>query len=188
MLREQWNGRRCARQRVLRPGPGALPNLSESPSRHRGDLLPPGLEAEGGRRFAKSKHFRAALLCADGVRRRRGQRAPADFEALPFAPRSYVCYRAPAPVSIDGKLDEPAWAAAPGRRRSSTSRVTAALAPVSHSGEDVVGRRVFLCGRRDGGAGHLGDADRARLGDFSRHDFEIFIDPDGDTTRTTSLK
>src|SRR5262249_33300351 len=40
------------------------------------------------------------------------QRPPADFEALPFAPRSYVCHRANAPLAIDGKLDEPAWTSA----------------------------------------------------------------------------
>jgi len=28
---------------------------------------------------------------------------------IPFAPPSYVCCRAPQPLSIDGKLDEPAW-------------------------------------------------------------------------------
>ena len=28
-------------------------------------------------------------------------------------PKGYVCYRAPGPIKIDGKLDDPAWAAAP---------------------------------------------------------------------------
>ena len=34
-----------------------------------------------------------------------------DFEALPYAPRHVVCYRTPAPLTIDGTLSEPAWAA-----------------------------------------------------------------------------
>jgi hypothetical protein len=32
---------------------------------------------------------------------------------IPFAPPSYVCYRAPQPLAVDGKLDEPAWRKAP---------------------------------------------------------------------------
>jgi hypothetical protein len=28
---------------------------------------------------------------------------------IPFAPPHYLCYRAPAPLVVDGKLDEPAW-------------------------------------------------------------------------------
>ena len=40
------------------------------------------------------------------------QRPAADLESLPFAPRTYVSYRAPSPISIDGKLGEAAWAAA----------------------------------------------------------------------------
>jgi Carbohydrate family 9 binding domain-like len=41
------------------------------------------------------------------------QPSPADLEALPFSPRHYVAYRAASPISVDGKLNEPAWAAAP---------------------------------------------------------------------------
>jgi hypothetical protein len=39
--------------------------------------------------------------------------APRDPEVMPFAPRRYVCYRVASPPSIDGKLDEAAWRAAP---------------------------------------------------------------------------
>jgi len=35
-----------------------------------------------------------------------------DLEALPFAPRHYVCYRASSRPRIDGKVDEAAWRAA----------------------------------------------------------------------------
>lgn len=36
-----------------------------------------------------------------------------DLEALPFAPKQYVCYRAPSPPAFDGRLDEAAWQGAP---------------------------------------------------------------------------
>jgi len=44
-----------------------------------------------------------------------GLAAPAAPDAPPAAPhpRGYVCYRAPSPVTVDGRLDDPAWAAAP---------------------------------------------------------------------------
>lgn len=40
---------------------------------------------------------------------------PTDAEmTAPFPhPKGYVCYRAPTPITIDGKLTDPAWAAAP---------------------------------------------------------------------------
>src|SRR5690349_6845046 len=57
----------------------------------------------------------SALLCAIagtavGVA---AVRTPSvEQEAVPFAPRSYVCYRAPSQLNIDGKLDEAVWASA----------------------------------------------------------------------------
>ncbi len=32
---------------------------------------------------------------------------------VPFAPPHYICYRSPAPLQIDGRLDEPAWQRVP---------------------------------------------------------------------------
>src|SRR5436190_21481604 len=64
----------------------------------------------GGPSSARSSA--AALVCVMAFASVGAQRVPADLEAFPFAPRSYVCYRAPSPFNIDGKLDEPAWAAA----------------------------------------------------------------------------
>lgn len=42
-----------------------------------------------------------------------GQPVMAPDSLLPFAPRSYVCYRSNSPLHIDGRLNEPAWQAAP---------------------------------------------------------------------------
>ncbi len=54
----------------------------------------------------------AALLVAGAVAAPRQGGASRDYEALPYAPRHYVCYRAPSAPAIDGKLDEAAWQAA----------------------------------------------------------------------------
>ncbi|MGV3515688.1 carbohydrate-binding family 9-like protein [Luteitalea sp.] len=40
-----------------------------------------------------------------------GQRPGFDVDALPYAPRSVVAYRTAAPLTIDGRLDDPAWQA-----------------------------------------------------------------------------
>lgn len=37
------------------------------------------------------------------------QRPAVDLEAAPFAPKHYIAYRAVSPVKIDGKLDEASW-------------------------------------------------------------------------------
>jgi hypothetical protein len=36
-----------------------------------------------------------------------------DLELLPIAPRQYVCYRSASPLTMDGKLEETSWLAAP---------------------------------------------------------------------------
>src|SRR4051812_35513155 len=39
---------------------------------------------------------------------------PTVFEDYPFIePKGYVCYRAPSPITIDGKLSDEAWKATP---------------------------------------------------------------------------
>ena len=41
------------------------------------------------------------------------QRPAVNLEALPYAPRTVVCYRASSPLTTDGKLDEASWLATP---------------------------------------------------------------------------
>ena len=52
--------------------------------------------------------------------------ASTDFEALPYAPRTYVCQTTATPLTIDGRFDERRLGGgAPGPRRSWTSRAPA---------------------------------------------------------------
>ena len=54
-----------------------------------------------------------ATVLAVAVASLHGQaRRDADFERLPFDPVRTVCYRTATPLTIDGRLDEPAWRAA----------------------------------------------------------------------------
>lgn len=110
----------------------------------------------------------------------RQTRSDADFEKLPFAPRQAVCYRTAGPLQIDGKLDERSW------------RETAWSGPFI----DIDGvRRPFLATR----VKMLWDDEYFYVGAeleepdiwatltkrdsviFQDNDFEVFIDPDGDT-------
>ena len=105
-----------------------------------------------------------------------------DFEALPFAPRSFVCYRTAGAITIDGKLDEPSWKAAPstdafvdieGDRRPQPRFATRAKMlwddDYFYVAADLLEPHVWAT---------LAARDSVI---FQDNDFEVFIDPDGDT-------
>jgi hypothetical protein len=116
----------------------------------------------------------------------RGQSAaPApepDFEKLPFAPRRAICYRAASPVTIDGKLDDAAWRAAPWtdlfvdiqggddrRPRFGTRAKMLWDDEYFYVAADLEEPDIW---------GTLTQRDSVI---FHDNDFELFIDPDGDT-------
>ena len=121
----------------------------------------------------------AAIGCA--LASAHAQRASPDLEAMPFAPRQYVCYRAPA-LKIDGALDEPAWAAAPW---------TAAFVDIEGDRRPPPRLRTRTKMLWDDDffyvAAEMEEPDVwATLTErdsviFRDNDFEVFIDPDGDT-------
>ena len=108
-----------------------------------------------------------------------------DFERLPFAPLRTVVFRTAAPLHVDGKLDEAAWRATAWSDRF-----------VDIQGADAPGVPAPRFGTR---VKMLWDADyfyiAAELEEpdvwgtltqrdsviFQDNDFEVFIDPDGDT-------
>ena len=110
-----------------------------------------------------------------------GQAPPGqDFEAPPFAPRRATCYRAAAPLTIDGRLAEPSWHRTTwwepfidirGDRQPRLSPRVTMLWDDEH---------LYI-------AADLEDTDVwATLNErdsviFQDNDFEVFIDPDGDT-------
>ena len=110
------------------------------------------------------------------------QGAGPDLEAAPFAPRRYVAYRAPSRLIVDGKLDDrhgrtPQWT----DDFVDIEGTAARAAALPHAGQDAVGRPVFLRRRGNGGNGRVGHADERDSVIFHDNDFEVFIDPDGDT-------
>lgn len=124
----------------------------------------------------------AGLLSVLGLSALLAQAPPPDFEALPFAPRTYVSYRAPAPITIDGKLDEPAWSSVPwtdhfidiegGSRPQPRFRTRAKMLwddDCFYVAAEMEEPDLW---------GMLTERDSVI---FHDNDFEIFIDPDGDT-------
>jgi hypothetical protein len=101
---------------------------------------------------------------------------------IPFEPKKYVCYRAGAPVSIDGNLDEAVWAKAAwsdpfvdiegGRRPRPRLRTMVKM---------LWDNQFFYLGaylEEPAVWATLTDRDSIIYQD---NDFEVFIDPDGDT-------
>jgi hypothetical protein len=110
------------------------------------------------------------------------QRPAVDFEALPFAPRHYVAYRAPSPVKVDGRLDDPAWTSAPwtetfvdieGSRRPEPRFKTRA--------KMVWDDDLFYVAAEMEEPDLWGTLKERDSVIFRDNDFELFIDPDGDT-------
>ncbi len=110
------------------------------------------------------------------------QRATISPEAMPFAPQQYVVYRAPSRLNVDGKLDEAGWAAAPWSDAFVDIEGDRRPAPRFRT-------RVKMLWDDDAFyvAAEMEEPDVwATLTErdsviFRDNDFEVFIDPDGDT-------
>jgi len=108
-------------------------------------------------------------------------RAP-DLESVPYAPRNALCYRATSPPAIDGKLNDEAWT------RASWSQPF-----VDIEGDRRPAPRLQTRVKLLWDADHLYIAADMEEPDvwatisrrdavvFHDNDFEVFIDPDGDT-------
>jgi hypothetical protein len=112
-----------------------------------------------------------------------GRGDPAEDVALTYVPpRGYVCYRAPGPVTIDGRLDGEAWRAAPwtddfvdiegDKRPTPRFRTRAKMLwddEYFYVGAELEEPHVWA----------TLTAHDAVI--FQDNDFEVFIDPDGDS-------
>jgi len=134
----------------------------------------------------------ALLLSATPLARPVGQPASdttRDFEALPFAPPGYVCYRAATTPVINGRLDDEAWKTAPW---------TADF--VSIDGHTDPPPRFWTRARMLWDdtffyvAAELEEPDvwgtltQRDAVIYNDNDFEVFIDPDGDTANYYELE
>jgi hypothetical protein len=122
------------------------------------------------------------LLCLLALQALGAQRAAADLEALPFAPRHCVAYRAPARVNVDGKLDESGWAAAPWTDAFIDIEGDRGPRPRFRTRAKMLwDDEYFYVGAEMEEPDVWGTLTERDAVIFRDNDFEIFIDPDGDT-------
>lgn len=108
------------------------------------------------------------------------QRPSAELEELPFAPRHAICYRTAAPLTVDGKLDEPAWLAAPWS--APFVDIEGQKQPRLNTRVKVLWDDSYLYFGAELEEPHLWATLEERDSViFQDNDFEVFIDPDGDT-------
>ena len=104
------------------------------------------------------------------------------LEREPFAPRQMICHRAASPPVIDGRLDEPAWRLAPWSDPFVDIEGAAKPAPRLRTRVKMLWDSEFLYIAADMEEPHLWGALTTRDSViFHENDFEVFLDPDGDT-------
>jgi hypothetical protein len=124
----------------------------------------------------------AGLLCALALGRPTAQSASPDFEASPFAPRKYVAYRAPSRPVMDGKLDESGWAAAPWSDLFVDIEGDSSPRPRFRTRAKMLWDDEYFYVAAEMEEPDLWATLTARDSViFHDNDFEVFIDPDGDT-------
>jgi hypothetical protein len=105
-----------------------------------------------------------------------------DFEKLPYAPRQAIVYRATSPLTIDGKLDEPSWRAAAWSDAFVDIQGLDDLRPRFRTRVKMLWDDDYFYIAADLDEpdiwGTLKERDSVI---FHDNDFELFIDPDGDT-------
>jgi hypothetical protein len=139
---------------------------------------------------------RSLLACAVLVtawyaiaRSQSSPRRTTDLEALPFAPRHYVCYRTSSRPGIDGRLDEPAWRAAPWTEPFVDIEGDTRPRPRFSTRAKMLWDADYLYV-----AAELEEPDAwATLTGrdsvvYNDNDFEVFVDPDGDTQNYYELE
>jgi hypothetical protein len=111
------------------------------------------------------------------------QRKPiANFEALPFAPRQTVCYRTENPLVIDGKLDEASWrATAPSDLFVDIEGPQQPRPPFPTTVKMLWDDDFFYVGAELEEPDVWATLTARDSVIFQDNDFEVFIDPDGDT-------
>ena len=102
--------------------------------------------------------------------------------AIEWAPLQYICVRAEAPIEIDGRLDESAWAAAPWTPDFVDIEGEIRTRPRFRTRVKMLWDDEYLYIGADMVEPHLwGTLTERDSVIYYDHDFEVFLDPDGDT-------
>jgi hypothetical protein len=103
-------------------------------------------------------------------------------QMMPIAPRGYLCHFTDGPMRVDGRLDEPAWARAPWTANFVDIQGPGKPAPAFRTRAKLLWDDEYLYIGAELAEPHvwatLTNHDAVI---FQDPDFEVFIDPDGDT-------
>lgn len=101
---------------------------------------------------------------------------------IAFQPERYICYRASAPLAIDGRGDEAAWQAAPWTGPFVDIEGDLQPPPALSTRAKLLWdeRDLYIYAEMEE-PGLWATYDRRDAIIFHEHDFEVFLDPDGDT-------
>jgi hypothetical protein len=97
-------------------------------------------------------------------------------------PRGYVCYRASGPITIDGKLDEASWAAVPWSEEFADIEGAVRPKPRQRTRMKMLwdDQNLYIAAQLD--EAHVwGTLKQHDSVIFQDNDFEVFLDPDGDS-------
>jgi hypothetical protein len=124
----------------------------------------------------------AGFAAIDGRSAGAQARPELDLERLAFAPRQLVCYRTTGPLAIDGRPDEPSWKSAAWSESFVDIEGDRAPQPRFATRAAMLWDDDYFYVAADLQEPHLWGTLTARDSViFQDNDFEVFIDPDGDT-------
>jgi hypothetical protein len=116
-------------------------------------------------------------------------RRPAVQAPAKVRQRGYICYRAPSPVTIDGRLDDPAWRAAPWTEDFVDITGDRQLPPRFRTRAKMLWDDRYFYIAAELQEPHVwGTLTRHDSVIFRDNDFEVFIDPDGDNHNYAELE
>jgi hypothetical protein len=124
----------------------------------------------------------AGWLCLVDPNPLSAQRAGSSAEDTPFAPRRYVVYRTAPDLKVDGRLNEPSWSAAPWTDAFIDIEGDPRPAPRFRTRAKMLwDDDYFYIGAEMDEPDVWATLTERDSVIFRDNDFEVFIDPDGDT-------
>ncbi len=127
------------------------------------------------RRIGTAAHCAFAIALA-------ARAEPLPRPEIPYAPRQYVCQRTPTPLDVDGRLDEPAWEAAAWTEPFIDIEGDIRPRPRFRTRAKMLWDDGYFYVAAEMEEPHVWGTLTARDAViYHDNDFEVFIDPDGDT-------
>ncbi len=132
-------------------------------------------------RFVRSTFLLAGLLAVAIARPADAQFAQDWAKMEKIVPHGYVCYRATRPLTIDGRLDKPAWKVAPWTEDFADIEGSVKPKPKYRTRAKLLWDDDYLYLGAELEEPHVsGTITQRDAVIFQDNDFEVFIDPNGD--------